>query len=218
MKRILFQGDSITDVQRNRDPKATIDALGFGYPLLVAAELGLDRPGEFECIDRGISGNRIVDLYARIRADLINPAPDFVSILIGVNDVWHDFPGKNGVPAEKFEKIYRMLLEEVREALPDTKILLMEPFCLRGTATDRLLDDGTPLYDIFRAEVEKRAAAASRIASSMHLPFLPLMQAFDGLAEKTAPGDWLIDGVHPTPAGHEYIAREWMRMFKEMGI
>ena len=132
--RILFQGDSITDAGRSKENLAD---LGRGYPALVAASLGLDAPGEHVFINRGISGNRVVDLYARIRADIINLRPDVMSILIGVNDVWHEFrPGNpNGVPDEKFYRIYSMLISEIREALPETRIMILEPFFLPGPGT-----------------------------------------------------------------------------------
>ena len=98
--KILFQGDSITDAGRSRDNDQYI---GTGYPLLVKSELGYKFPGKYEFINRGISGNRIVDLYARIKADIINIKPDVMSILIGVNDVWHEFGvNPNGVSSEKF--------------------------------------------------------------------------------------------------------------------
>ena len=112
MKTILFQGDSITDCGRNRE---MITSTGVGYPLLVKAQLGFENPGEYTFINKGISGNRIVDLYARIKADIINLKPDYISFLIGVNDVWHEFGGHNGVDADKFEKIYTMLIEEIKE-------------------------------------------------------------------------------------------------------
>ena len=111
MKTILFQGDSITDCGRNREQ---LEGTGTGYPLLVKAQLGFENPGEYTFINKGISGNRIVDLYARIKADIINLKPDYISFLIGVNDVWHEFGGRNGVAAEKFEKIYTMLIEEIK--------------------------------------------------------------------------------------------------------
>ena len=114
MKKILFQGDSITDCHRTKLP---MENMGAGYPLLVQAKLGFENPGKYEFVNRGISGNRIVDIYARIKADIINLAPDYMSLLIGVNDVWHDFDFQNGVSADKYEKLYCMLIEEIREAL-----------------------------------------------------------------------------------------------------
>lgn len=207
--KILFQGDSITDAGRSREDFRN---LGRGYPHLVEAELGFENPGKYEFLNRGISGNRIVDLYARIKCDIINLKPDFMSILIGVNDVWHDFhESPNGVDAEKFFKIYDMLISEIKEALPNIKIMIFEPFVLEGTGTS---DDGNK-WDIFDAEVKKRAEKAKLIAQKHNLKFITLQDKFDQAA-KTAPNDyWLLDGVHPTPKGHELIKREWIKAFNE---
>ena len=113
--RILFQGDSITDAGRDYNNDG---ALGRGYALLVEAALGYAEPGEHTFINKGISGNRIVDVYARMKRDILNYKPDVMSILIGVNDVWHELSDSpNGVDADKFFKIYSMLIEEVKEAL-----------------------------------------------------------------------------------------------------
>ncbi|MBR7040627.1 MAG: hypothetical protein IKI24_02165, partial [Clostridia bacterium] len=87
MKRIVFQGDSITDAQRNRQHD---EYPGNGYPTLIKARLGVDLPGQYECLNRGVSGDRIVDVYARMRRDIVQLKPDIVSILIGINDVWHE--------------------------------------------------------------------------------------------------------------------------------
>lgn len=99
MKKILFQGDSITDAGRSRED---LTNLGKGYPLFVAGALGMDEPGEYEFVNRGISGNRIVDIYARIKMDIINLKPDVMSLLIGVNDVWHEVSSQNGVDGDKY--------------------------------------------------------------------------------------------------------------------
>lgn len=203
MKTILFQGDSITDASRNRDLHFD---MGKGYPNLVSAHLGFENPGEYEFINRGISGNRIVDLYARMKVDLINLKPDIMSILIGVNDVWHEIVHQNGVAPEKFKKIYSMLIEEVKEALPDTKIMLLEPFVLEGPATAENIEKF--------GEVRKMAQAAREIADKYNLVFIPLQDKFDE-AVKLAPSEyWLGDGVHPTPKGHELIKREWLKAFE----
>lgn len=206
MKTILFQGDSITDANRFRDDNAN---MGGGYPHLVKAELGFENPNEYNFINRGMSGNRIVDLYARIKYDIINLKPDVMSILIGVNDVWHEFGAKNGVDAEKYYKIYSMLIEEIKEALPEVKIMILEPFALKG-------DGNRDYYDEFRVETEKRAAKAKMIAEKYNLKFIPLQEKLDE-ADKTAPeGYWLRDGVHPTAMGHELIKREWIKAFKTL--
>lgn len=210
MKTILFQGDSITDCSWDRkDPRS----LGNGYPYLVAAKLGLEFPSEYTFYNRGISGNRIVDLYARIKADIINLKPDYLSILIGVNDVLHEIAYQNGVDTEKFEKIYTMLLEEIREALPQTKILLMAPFVLNGSATANT-DDKPGRWQTFRTEVDKRIEVVDRLGDRFKLPVLHLQERFDECVSKNQSNSyWLRDGVHPTASGHEMIAREWLRAF-----
>ncbi len=206
MKTILFQGDSITDAGRDRE-NDVYD--GMGYPRLVKGALGADYPNEYEFINRGISGNRIVDLYARMKKDLINLKPDIMSILIGVNDVWHEFWFGNGVDSEKFFKIYSMLIEEVKEALPDIKIMILEPFVLKDTATEEH-------WDAFRADVEEKAEKAKMVAEKYGLVFVPLMKIFDEAATKAPTSHWLDDGVHPTAAGHELIKREWLKAFKTL--
>ncbi|MBO4228880.1 MAG: SGNH/GDSL hydrolase family protein [Clostridia bacterium] len=204
VKTILFQGDSITDADRR-------NGLGTGYPLLTSARLGMDYPGEFTFHNRGISGNRIVDVYARIKEDIINLKPDYMSLLIGVNDVWHEFWG-NGVDAPKFEKIYCMMMEEILAALPNVKIMLLEPFCLRGSNTDNQ-EEHPDKWRIFSSEVKKRAEVVKRVAESYGLPFIPLQALFEEAAARSENAVWLFDGVHPTPAGHELITREWLKTF-----
>lgn len=202
---ILFQGDSITDAARSRENDSN---MGVGYPTMIKAELGYERPGKYIWYNRGISGNRVVDLYARIKEDIINIKPDILSILIGVNDVLREYESQSGTEAEKFYKVYSMLVEEIKCARPDVKIFILEPFVLKGTATENNWIE-------FRGEVEKRAEMARAVAQKFQVPFIKLQHKFDE-AEKTAPsGYWLIDGVHPTAMGHELIKREWLSVFRK---
>ena len=212
-KLILFQGDSITDCGRNRED---ITSAGMGYPLMIKGQLGYEQPGEYEVINKGISGNRIVDVYARIKSDIINLKPDYMSLLIGVNDVWHELSGRhNGVSAEKFEKIYDMLIVEIRDALPDIKIMILEPFVLEGanTASTEIEPDR---WSYFRTEVPLRAVAAKRIAEKYGLSFVTLQDKFDEACKREPVSYWLRDGVHPTPMGHWLIKNEWMKVFQDM--
>ena len=205
--KILFQGDSITDAGRSREYD---EYRGNGYPTLLAGQLGLREPGRYTVLDRAISGNRVPDLYARWKCDCLNLHPDMLSILIGVNDVWHEIDYQNGVEAPRYEKIFNMLLDETQEKLPDIKLMILEPFVLKGTAT-------TERWDIFSTEVPLRAAAAKRVAAAHHAVFIPLQKKFDeACANGIASSEWLIDGVHPTAAGHALIAREWLTAFDSM--
>ena len=207
--RILFQGDSITDCGRVKERDLDV---GKGYPHLLKSELGFSAPGKYEFINKGINGNRIVDIYARIRNELINLKPDVLSILVGVNDVWHDFRANpNGVAADKYYKIYDMLIEEIKAELPDIKIIILEPFVLKveGTETETY-------WDRFDPEVREHAEMAKKIAEKHSLAFVPLQAGFDELC-KSAPAEyWLLDGVHPTPMGHEFIKNEWIKAFRAL--
>lgn len=200
MLNYLFQGDSITAAGRDDENEDNF-GLGCGYALLVASDFMKNRKGELRFINRGVSGDRITDVYARIKEDIINLKPDFMSILIGVNDVAHELTMQCGVDADKFKKIYSMLIEEIKESLPQIKIIIIEPFVLNGTATKEM-------WEQFRSEVKKRAAAAKQIAEKYNLEFVPLQNIFD---EAVADGNtryWSVDGVHPTAAGHQLIKEE----------
>lgn len=204
---ILFQGDSITDCGRDWNDD---NQLGRGYAYLVSTYLGLKEPGKYTFVNKGISGNRVVDLYARIKRDIINYKPDVMSILIGVNDVWHELgDSPNGVDADKFFKIYSMLIEEVKDALPSIKIMIMEPFVLEACST-------TEHWGFFKTEVKKRAEMAKRIAEKYSLPFIELQNGFDELSKVAPNSYWLGDGVHPTPAGHEFVKNEWLKAFNNL--
>jgi lysophospholipase L1-like esterase len=209
-KIILFQGDSITDCNRVR---TDITSMGTGYANMVKGNLGCERPGEFEFINKAASGSNVVDVYSRVRSEIINLKPDYMSLLIGVNDVWHELAGRcNGVAADKYEKIYDMMISEIKAALPDIKIMIMEPFVLEGSAT-KATEAEPGRWDYFRTEVPMRAAAAKRIAEKYNLKYLPLQYKFDECC-KIAPAEyWLMDGVHPTTMGHWVLMNEWMKCF-----
>ena len=212
-KVILFQGDSITDCGRNREDNTST---GVGYAHMVKGQLGYEHPGKYEFINKGISGNRIVDVYARVKSDIINLKPDYMSLLIGVNDVWHELGEQhNGVATEKFEKIYEMLITEILEALPDIKIMILEPFVLEASATTAT-EAEPERWNYFRTEVPLRAAAAKRIAEKYGLTFVTLQDKFDDACKWAQASYWLRDGVHPTPMGHWIIKNEWMKAFQEM--
>lgn len=216
MKTILFQGDSITDCTRSRDENASrAYRLSHGYAGMVAGELELSHPNEYLCYNRGVSGNRIVDIYARINIDIINLKPDVMSILCGINDVWHEISRFNGVNTPKFERIYGMLIEEVREALPDCKIMILEPFVLPGTATCDTEEKPNRLAE-FRTGRQEKAEAARRVAQKYGLTFVPLQAEFERMAQ-IMPADMLLsDGVHPNPAGHTLIKNAWLAAYEKL--
>lgn len=212
-KIVLFQGDSITDTGRNREND---NNKGFGYANMVSGELGASEPYQYVFYNRGISGNRVVDLFARMKADMINLKPDIMSILIGVNDVWHEYTRQNGVSAEKFELVYDLMVEELLRELPGLKLMLLEPFVLPGSATEAT-EEHPDRWKFFSREVPLRAQAAKRIAEKYDLPFIPLQEMFTRVnADAPFSGYWLRDGVHPTPAGHTLIKRAWLEAYSKL--
>lgn len=204
MKKILFFGDSITDVWRNRDEKEDLPAYGYGYVIQVAGELLLE-PNKYEIINKGIGGDRIVDLYARVKRDVWNEKPDVLSVLIGINDVWSGVSCDNGTEIDRFENIYDILLKETRERLPDTRIILMEPFVLKGMATEEKFEKFS--------EIRKYAKVVKKLAEKYNVEFLPLQDEFDALVPKYGEKTLLIDGVHPNVVGTKIIAKKWLDCF-----
>lgn len=205
-------GDSITDGSRNKENDFF---MGYGYANMVAGELSADYPYVFKFYNRGINGHRIVDLYARIRSDMINLKPDYMSILVGVNDVWHEYTQQNGVSVEKYEMIYSLMIEELLQELPNLKIMILEPFVVPGSAT-RNTDEHPLRWEYFQKEVHLRAAAAKRIAQKFNLPFVPLQDMFTKITADAPESYWIRDGVHPTNAGHTLIKRAWIDTFQKM--
>ena len=205
--KILFFGDSITDMRRNREENSPscIWSYGSGYPMFVAGKLYDKNPTEYQVINRGISGNRIVDLYSRMKSDVWNLEPDVLSILIGINDIWHEVCFNNGVEIDRFEKVYSMLIEDTLKRLPNVKIILCEPFVLKGSATEREYEQFCEVFDY--------AKVIKKLADKYGLYFLPLQKKFDEMAEKYGAEHYLYDGVHPMVAGASLIANEWVNLF-----
>lgn len=205
MKTFLFQGDSITDANRNRDDDESQDSLGFGYASFLASEFEND---EIRFINRGKGGDRITDVYARIKEDIINLKPDFLSIMIGVNDVSHELTMSCGVSPEKFRKIYGMLIEEIRESLPEIKIVILEPFIMKGICTEKLWDE-------FNTEVRKMAEISKQVAEKYKLDFVPLQDKFDELSDESDTCYWTEDGIHPTAEGHRVIKEKTQNVIEK---
>ncbi|MBR7118991.1 MAG: SGNH/GDSL hydrolase family protein [Lentisphaeria bacterium] len=205
VRTILFQGDSITDCGRDR---ANPGALGPGYPSMVATRIVNNN---WSCrrnfINRGISGDRVVDLYARWKRDAINLKPDVISILIGVNDTWHEMNYGNGVEPERYDRFYRMLLDWSRKSNPDVKFILLEPFVLNfGFITSEWLD-----------EIKERQEIVRKIAADYNAIFVPLQEKISAAADMARdPKMVLGDGVHPTIYGHQLIADEYLKYAGEL--
>ncbi len=202
---VLFQGDSITDAGRDRRAEGHPNhpgMLGRGYPHHIAA-YGLATHPELELkvYNRGISGHKVPDLDARWDKDCIALKPAVLSILIGVNDIWHKLNGKYQGTVADYEKGFAALLEKTRAALPAVKIVVCEPFVLRCGAVN----------DKWFPEFDERRAAAKRVADGAGALFVPFQKMFDdAVAAGSKPEYWAGDGVHPSVAGHGLMAKTWL--------
>ncbi len=200
--KILFQGDSITDCGRTGSGNPA-ESLGGGYPFLIAARLGAQAPeGKYNIINRGISGNRVVDLYARWKIDGVNLEPDLLSILVGVNDTWHEKGSRNGVEVPRYREFYQMLLEWMLRERPNCKLVLCEPFVLMTGAVDDIS---------WIDEIDRRREVVRSLAKEFGAIFIPFQQILSDAAVKAGnPALILRDGVHPTLTGHQIMADAWL--------
>ena len=201
--RVLFQGDSITDGNRGRsaDPN---HILGHGYAFIIAAKFGAAFPERnLEFMNRGVSGNTVLDLEKRWQKDTLDLKPDILSVLIGVNDA-----GKN-VPLDEYERVYDRLLAAARAANPKIRFVLCEPFML--AAGPKAGEQGAR-----REDVKRRAAVAAKLAEKYQAVFVKLQPVFDEACQR-APGEhWIWDGVHPTYSGHQLVADAWEKAVRAL--
>lgn len=201
--RVLFQGDSITDGNRGRNPDPN-HILGHGYQALVASRFGADFPERGVLfINRGISGHKVADLTRRWQTDTIELRPDLLSILIGINDL------DGGVSVKDFETQYDALLAQTVKALPHTRLVLCEPF---GLPVGPRLAKASE----FRAELEARQQVVRRLAIKYHAALVPLQAVFDEACQRAPASYWIWDGIHPTYAGHQLMADAWVGVVQGM--
>ena len=205
---ILFQGDSITDSGRNREDNSfnSARALGSGYPMLAGAKL-LEKYAslELKVFNKGVSGNKVYQLAERWDADCLDIKPDILSILIGVNDLWHKVNGQYNGTVDIYRNDYSALLERTKKALPNVKLIICEPFAVSGI---KAVDN--KWYPEFFGYQE----VARAIAAQFDATFIPYQKIYDE-AQKIAPGVyWTDDGVHPTLAGAQLMAKSWLAAIK----
>ncbi len=197
---ILFQGDSITDCGRDRENQ---NHLGDGYAQCAAHALAALYPeAGFKVLNRGVSGNRVKDLLARYDDDFAAVKPDVLSILIGINDVWRRYDSADATSIDTFTEEYRQLLSQVKRDLPNTRIVIMEPFLLHVQ----------PGQSAWREDLDPKIQVVRALAAEFADCFIPLDALMSARHAQGVPLAALAtDGVHPTPTGHGFIAREWLK-------
>lgn len=194
--KILFQGDSITDAGRDRNDYHN---LGNGYPKYAAEFIKNAYPDvEFEFVDLGISGNQTKDLVERLEKDFVEIQPDIVSIMIGINDVWHHAAQKDWIENDVFEARYRTVLEAIKTKTK-AKIMIIEPFLV-------------PIQDklFFREDLDPKIQVVRKLAREYADVFMPT----DGLLASAYLGNdplaFAADGVHPTAFGAEFLGKKYL--------
>lgn len=202
---ILFQGDSITDGNRTHDNDWN-HVMGHGYAYLISSRLWFDHPEKkFHFLNRGISGHKVTDLAARWQTDTLDLKPNILSIMIGVNDVLAALNGDNKFSAENYENDYRALLKRTLSALPNVKLVICAPFVMPGARTNNK-------YNIWADEVAKRGTIAKKLSAEFQAVFVDFQKPFNDALAKAPVEYWIWDGVHPMPAGHELMARHWLKV------
>ena len=207
--KILFFGDSLTDMYRNFDTSVDMaTSYGTGFVFDVAGQLMYERPGYYKIVNRGQGGSKVTDLFDRYEEQVIQEKPDILTILIGVNDVWHELITHSGTHIDVFEKTYFALVNNIKKKLPNTKIIIMEPFFLYGDATK-------DIWEPFQ-EVLKYAAISKKVAKKTNCIYIPLQQAFTDSIKNGGSTQMLFDGLHTNPGGAHLIATKWLEVFRKL--
>lgn len=192
--RIVLIGDSITDAERRVDP----EGLGYGYVRLMRDLFVLSHPElEVEWINQGISGNTIVDLEHRWHQDVLALKPQWVSISIGINDVWRQLDKQGpGVKLDAYEATYQKLIDWTKQA--GIGLILMEPSIIVENAN-------SPGNRLLSGYVD----CVRRLAKEHHARLVPIHQACLEYLEKRQTPPLTTDGVHLSSTGTALFAQVW---------
>lgn len=203
---LVFIGDSITDTGRDEvgeaSPRPEKPALGQGYVNLVHALIGAAAPASLpRIINRGISGNTVRDLQQRWQRDVLDLKPDWLSVMIGINDVWRQFDAPQRheihVPRDAFEQTYRELLQRTRPVLQG--LVLMTPFLIESNRDDAM-----------RTMMDDYGRIVRRLAGEFDAVFVDTQAAFDAALQEIHPMTVAADRVHPATLGHMILARAFL--------
>jgi lysophospholipase L1-like esterase len=199
-QRIVFIGDSITDCDR----RGAAAPYGDGYVDLVRSLVTARYPERgLTWVNRGVGGDTVRELAARWETDAIDTAPDWLSVMIGINDIWRAFGSdpSSAVPIDEYATTLRALL---RRAVDRTgcRLIVAEPYLIEP-------DRDEPQ----RAATDLYCMVAREIAAEFDAVNVRTQDAFDDVLRSTAPKDWADDRVHPNRPGHAVIAQAFLRAF-----
>ena len=198
--KIVFFGDSITDCERDR---SDINSLGNGYVKILADKLRPIYPDtDIELINKGVSGDEVGDLLARVDGDVIALKPDAVVIMIGINNTIHKFKNDKELDLKKFESDLKELLKKLKKE--GMVVIFLEPFLL--PAPDKLR-----MRKLFNEEL----AVLNKIALKYADEFVAYDEMFNGLTETIPYTAYSLDGVHPTHRGSRLIADQAIKAIRK---
>jgi len=193
--RIVFVGDSITESGRFSQPPLGNGYVYIFYNLLLAKYPEID----VEVINSGISGNTVKDLMNRWDDDVISLKPNWISIMIGINDIHRYLGGVDpDLDPESYYNIYRSILEKTTRALPNVRLILISPFYI-SIAKDGWRKRVLETIPMYIEKVEKLSREFSAIYIDMHRKFMDILRYRD-------PMTYTHDAIHPNFAGHMIIA------------
>ena len=195
---ILFQGDSITDAGR----LGSSDGLGGGYVSMIPGILAGKYPGRrYRIINRGIGGDRTVELLARWKTDCLDLRPDVLSIMIGVNDVWRlrgEWTGQAFIPFPEFKANFIRLLDQA-VAAGITRFFLVSPSAIENNQDAEL-----------NRHLDERAALVKELAVAYQGVYVPVRETQKRMLAEYSTVNWTSDGCHPSAAGHALLAQTWV--------
>ena len=202
--RWLFVGDSITDCGRRDERPDDPQKLGVGYVRIIGDWLlARDPLNAPTLLNRGVGGDTIRDVAERWQRDVIDEAPDVMSLKIGINDVWRQLYGKpTAVPLSEYTQTYGELLNDLVTARPGVRLVLCEPSVI-----------SPPEPAEGNRTVLAYAMAVREVAAQFkdHVAFTVPFHGVCVEAESQRPDvDWWPDGVHPSQAGATLLARTWL--------
>ena len=204
--RILFQGDSITDASRD---KRNYRNMGKGYPKYAAELIAKNYPElEFDFINLGIGGNRTDQLFDRLYKDAIELEPDVISILIGINDIWHRYGGDRVMTTDaQIELNYRTILSELR-AKTNAKIMIITPY---------VLDYDNETRQAMREDLKTVLPIIKSLADEFADVYMPLHEIFaEALPNQPEPLYYSGDGVHPNANGAAFIGQKYAEAVEQL--
>jgi len=201
--KLVMIGDSITDCGRKQPVgEGLFEAIGKGYVAQVDALLNTVYPElSLRVVNMGNSGNNVRDLKARWQRDVLDLRPDWLSIMIGINDVWRQYDQ----PLIKDSHVYmdeyeRTLTELVKETRPLLKgLVLMTPYYLEPNGGDAM-----------RATMDQYGAVVKKLAQANDAIFVDTQAAFEKVLKYIYPATLGWDRVHPNLIGHMTLARAFL--------